>query len=110
MKKALIFSAAAGLLFACTKTNNQTDFSTCGSPTYEGELKSLIDRKCATSGCHNGSTSPTLTNYSQVQNAALNGSLKREVIDKQSMPQGQTFSKAEYDLFNCWLNAGAPEK
>ena len=111
MKK-IIFTlgALAALSFSCQKNNQQTDFTACNNPTYEGSLKSLIDNKCATSGCHAGSVSPNLTSYSQVKNAADNGSLYREVIDRQTMPEGMSFSQEEYDSFNCWLNAGAPEK
>ena len=96
---------------ACKKTTPvTTDLAACDATlTYTKDLKALIDLNCASASCHGGNQSPNLTTYAGVINSVNSGRFKKEVITNRSMPQGSSLSAGDFDSFNCWLNAGAPE-
>ena len=105
-----IFSVGLIMIVACNKASGETDFTTCTEPTYEEEIKPLLETHCNDISCHGADQQPVLTYYAAVKIAVDNGSFEKEVVSKRSMPEGEKLSQEDYDLFNCWLNAGAPEK
>lgn len=102
--------ALSSLVLSCKKDQHQTDLTTC-SPTltYTTDIKPLINLHCNNVSCHGANQTPILTFYSAVKGSIDNGNFTKEVITNRSMPEGTKLSDEEYDLFNCWINAGAPE-
>lgn len=109
--KIVFFVFTLGLLcvIACEKSGHETDFSQCSAPTYDDDIKVLIETKCNSIACHGAEEQPVLTYWSAVKASVDNGSFAKEVISDRAMPKGGKLSNEEYDLINCWLNDGAPE-
>jgi hypothetical protein len=105
-----IFTLALIITVSCKKETLKTDFATCTTPTYEGEIKTLIATNCNDIDCHGGRQQPVLTYYTAVKAAVDNGTFEYEVITSRAMPLGSKLSQEDFDLINCWLSDGAPEK
>ena len=97
-------------MHSCKKSSKETDFSTCTQPTYEDDIKSLLETHCNNIDCHGGRQQPVLTYWSAVKAAVDNGSIQQEVVNARTMPKVVKLSQEEYDMFNCWLTDGAPQK
>jgi len=110
--KLVFFLFTLGLIIAvsCKKETTETSFVACTSPTYEDEIKTLIETNCNNIDCHGARQQPVLTYYTAVKAAVDNGTFAHEVITSRAMPRGSELSQEDFDLFNCWLNDGAPEK
>ena len=81
--------------------------------TYNGEIKTIIDKDCASSGCHEaGSPFKDYTTYSGIKAVITSGAFKNRVIDKNPsiMPVGgfPVGSDDEAKLL-CWVEKGALE-
>jgi len=74
--------------------------------SYEQSIKSIIQGSCAVSGCHNGSVSPDLRSFNNIQASA--NSIKSRTASR-SMPRGSTLSQQEIDLIACWVEDGAQQ-
>lgn len=117
-KSSLIFIALAtwGLLSACGKEEIQTFDCTGLMPTYTGNIKSIIDANCATSGCHNATTRANgidLSTYTQVVSESNQdrflGAIQ-QVSGYDPMPRGRAkLSDANIQLISCWVENGQPE-
>ena len=105
-----IFTVGLIMGVSCKKSNTETDFTTCTEPTYEDEIKPLLESHCNDITCHGADQQPVLTYFAAVKASVDNGSFEKEVISERSMPEGPELTQEEYDVFNCWLSAGAPEK
>ncbi len=130
LKHSIALLYAAGLTFAAcsssspsppaspssqsTGTKTGTKTSTCASlfltkdPTYDDDVKDVIDKSCASSSCHgDGGQDPILTDYDQVKKASdrVAGS-----ISEQSMPPRDTLDQADSDLIAKWADQGFREK
>ncbi len=99
----LLFGAAIllTLFSACKKYNAKCDGS---NPTYNAEVKSIINANCTNSGCH-----PSYNSYNGLRAILNNGNFSKEVLENQSMPQGGSLSNSELDLLQCWHENGYPE-
>lgn len=74
--------------------------------TYE-EIRFLLNRKCASSGCHDGSSGyGDFRTYDGMQTDISNGNIEAEVIQKGTMPQDDTLSTMEFHLIQCWIDNG----
>jgi len=110
MKKltALIGLALLTLAYSSCKKENGGDklIPSCdGShPTYQGEIKAILDTKCGSSNCH-----PNYTNYDGLRSILEGGDLRREVLVDQTMPKGSSLSQSQINLIQCWANDGFPE-
>ncbi|MFM7235033.1 MAG: hypothetical protein ACKOZM_10630 [Flavobacteriales bacterium] len=104
--KQFFFAVALILALATCKKENAKLSPVCdGShPTYDGEIKSIIDSRCATSGCH-----PGYSSYNGLNAILQNGQFKREVITNQSMPQNSALTQDQINKIQCWVNDGYPE-
>ncbi len=90
-------------------------------PTYESDVKEIIDRTCAYSGCHLDSAPGVYTSYSGIQNVLNSGLFRQRVIlikddpvsgmPPNNVPSGkaQNLTPAELNTIQCWLDAGFPE-
>lgn len=80
---------------------------------YSTKVSTLLTNKCI--GCHNSASAGggiNLANYAGVQTVALNGRLLGSVKHTTGylqMPQGgDKLSDCEINIFQIWINAGAP--
>lgn len=95
------------LIGSCRKEKESGKLTpTCdGShPTYQSEIKSIIDSRCATSNCH-----PNFNTYEGLQPELEGGDFRREVLENQSMPQGSSLTQDQINTIQCWVNDGYPE-
>lgn len=101
-----ILSGVVASLILMSGSCNKKEI-TCGGEhpeiTYESNVKSIIDQNCI--GCHKGYATFTGLNVS-----ISNGAFEREVITRQTMPQGGHLKIEELVLIKCWLENGATEK
>lgn len=76
--------------------------------TYTKNIKSIIDSRCATPGCHNvGAPNPDLTTYQNV--VALKTRIKVRAIDEKTMPAAAPLPDCEIKKLTAWINAGTPQ-
>lgn len=105
MKKLFVATSLILTIGACKKENSKLTPACDGShPTYNSEIKSIIDTRCATSGCH-----PGFSSYSGLNGILQNGQFKREVLTNQSMPQNSSLTQDQINKIQCWVNDGYPE-
>lgn len=115
------------LLFTISSCNNKIPDDQpliCNdiSPTYETDIKVLINTSCAYSGCHSGGTAPgNFTSYNGILPYLENGTLKERVVNQASnsssvmppsyAPDGRPkeLTQEEKDLIHCWIIDGYPE-
>lgn len=81
------------------------------TPTWESGMDSIMTLNCLGSSCHGaGSRRGDFTSFSGIEPFLTNGKFTREVLEKQSMPQGAaTLTQAELNLIQCWFETGYPE-
>lgn len=78
------------------------------SQTYTSNIKSIIDSRCATSGCHvAGAQSPDLSTYQGLVNNIAR--VKVRAIDEKSMPSAAPLPACEINKITAWINAGKPQ-
>lgn len=94
---------------SCKKKKHETDFSTCSPISYATDIRALLDLHCNNIECHGANQAPVLTYYTAVKSTIDNGTFETAVINNRTMPKENVLSDEDYDLFNCWLNDGAPE-
>ena len=79
------------------------------SVTYTSNIAPLINQSCATTNCHGGSRSPSLTNYSEVKTAfeatGANSSIGR--IERGNMPKNSSkLADEKINLIKTWIETG----
>jgi hypothetical protein len=108
MKNKILLLFLVGILIGSCKKENESDKLTpvCdGShPTYQSEIKSIIDSRCSTSNCH-----PGYNTYEGLLPDLEGGDFRREVLENQSMPQGSSLTQQQINSIQCWVNDGYPE-
>ncbi len=72
--------------------------------SWINEIKPIIDKSCALSGCHDGGARTDLRVLENAQTQAKN--MKSKTQDR-SMPREGTLSQSEIDLIACWVDDGA---
>ena len=81
------------------------------NPTYNGEIKAIIDNNCTGGLCHdNGSSKGDFTSYAGLLNVLENGKFKSEVLIDQSMPRNGSLNQQEIDAIQCWSENNYPEQ
>ncbi len=107
MKKRFIASLLAVFIVSVSVVSCKKYDPQCNgdSPTYQSNIKRIIDANCTKSGCH-----PSFATYNGIKPYLLNNQFKSRVLDEQSMPQGGKLSHDELDLIQCWHDQGYPEK
>lgn len=91
--------------------NNKDEISCDGStPTYDTEIKVIVNESCATTNCHTtGYSHGDLTSYENMKEVINNNSFKAKVLDTKSMPKGSSLNEDELNLIQCWVDNGYPE-
>ena len=73
--------------------------------SWTNDIKPILEKKCATSGCHNGvSRSTDFREFSSAKTHAK--SIKSKTQDR-SMPFDDTLTQNQIDLIGCWVDDGA---
>src|SRR5687767_1820278 len=109
----LLMIVATGFMVSCeSRTYADISAPMVNNPTYEADVKTIIEANCATTGCHNqGATFPPLTNYTQVKESAQNGNLLCEINAQCGvMPESGKMPQATVDVINLWAQQGYVEK
>jgi len=113
MKRIMLLMVVTATFTVSCESRTYTDISApVANPTYEANVKPVIDANCSTSGCHNqGATFPSLTNYTEVKNAAQTGSLLCKINAQCGvMPQSGKMDQGTVDMINKWAQQGYIEK
>ncbi|MGC3946966.1 MAG: hypothetical protein QM762_21025 [Chryseolinea sp.] len=72
--------------------------------SWQNDIRPIIVKSCATSGCHNGESRMDLRVFENAKFYAA--SIKSKTRDR-SMPREGTLSQKEIDLISCWVDDGA---
>ncbi len=99
-----------GLTFACNKDNDNDDPS-C-NPTYDAEIKAIVDNSCATVGCHTTNFAHgDFTSYENMLEHLEHGDIYEYVVTEQTMPPDYALplSDEDFELLQCWLDNEYPE-
>lgn len=118
MKKILSITliAAVACLSACYYDNEEELYpNTAGTAncdttgqTYTNSIKSIIDTRCATPGCHAaGAPNVNLSTYQSVVGQI--GRIKVRAIDEKTMPAAAPLPACEINKLTAWINAGTPQ-
>lgn len=122
MKSNFMLSLLA-ILFMTSSCGKDDD--SCGQ-TYNGEVKAIIEKSCAYSGCHSGGDDASMfiqdgskdyTSYAGMLANLNSGSFKERTLDSLNMPPAfftpadrpQELTAAELEILNCWAEDGYPE-
>lgn len=120
MKKTFLSIAAVAIIsiISCKKEETTTKYDCTGAtPTYEKDVKAILDKSCAFNGCHSA-TKPAdnidLSTYAKVKTEAAKpaflGSIEH-ASGYEKMPQGGTkLSDATIKTIACWIQNGYLEK
>jgi hypothetical protein len=74
--------------------------------SWTSDIKPIIEKSCAVSGCHNGITRTDLRLYSNAKKHAVE--IKSLTRDR-SMPFDGSIPQSQIDLISCWVDDGALE-
>jgi len=76
--------------------------------TYEAQIKEIINKSCALSGCHGDNTAPGLfTDYNGLEIYITNGMFTTRVLEQRSMPPAPNqLSSKDYNDLKCWAEGG----
>jgi hypothetical protein len=88
----------------CTSQFNLTIPKGSTGTSWNSEVKPLIEKNCALSGCHNGIARPDLRLYETAKHYAAQ--IKSLTADR-SMPFTGSLTQQEIDLLACWVDEGA---
>ncbi|HTF19128.1 MAG TPA: hypothetical protein VK658_13695 [Chryseolinea sp.] len=72
--------------------------------SWQNDIRPIIVKSCALSGCHNGDSRPDLRLFENAKFYAA--SIKSKTRDR-SMPREGTITQNEIDLISCWVDDGA---
>lgn len=120
MKKTFLFFAVASLIsiYACKDDVSASKYDCTGvTPTYEKDVKAILDKSCAYNGCHAG-TKPAenidLSTYAKTKTEAAKSAFLGSIEHAsgyEKMPQGGSkLADADIKTIACWIQNGYLEK
>lgn len=74
--------------------------------SWTSDIKPIIEKSCAISGCHNGITRTDLRIYS---NAKKHAAEIKTLTRNRDMPFDGSIPQSQIDLISCWVDDGAIE-
>jgi hypothetical protein len=96
------------LIAACKKDKEEKIDCTGVSPSYNSEVKSIINANCLSSGCHEaGSSNGDYTTYDGLKAVATSGTLESRTVTNKTMPPSSPLSLEDRKKIKCWISAGA---
>ena len=95
---------------ACKKDDTGTPVCDGSMPTYESEIKGILNEYCTNLACHGlGSIYGDFTTYNGISGNLFNGSFEREVLIDKTMPRGSaSLTQTELNLIRCWADNNYP--
>lgn len=72
--------------------------------SWESDIRPIIVKSCATSGCHDGSSRTDLRIF---ENAKVHAAAIKSKTRDRSMPREGTLNQNEIDLISCWVDDGS---
>ncbi len=85
--------------------------SVCPQPVTFQTLQPLLSKSCTTSGCHDAySYNMNFTQYAIIKQFAVEGEIKKHVLEIKNMPPNEKLTAQELALVKCWLDGGMLEK
>lgn len=116
MKKILTSLVLLSLLYSCDNATFVPSGNDCAEiPTYDTNMKVIVDTYCSYSGCHDGQ-SGVQGDYTSYEGMKIHfdGAIMNRVIELRNMPPSYAtgeiaLSEEDYMLFNCWVSAEFPE-
>lgn len=117
MKKNLLLILITSALFFSCKKESIKEYNCNGiSPTYDGEIKSILNTHCAFSGCHNATSKKGGIILSDYANAKTESTKDRFLGSIQhlkgykSMPQDASkLDEVTIQKLSCWVQNGSPQ-
>jgi hypothetical protein len=105
------------LLVSCDKEDSPDTVDCTGlTPTYNSEIKAILDASCAKSGCHDATTKANnydLSTYATASPVSQNNRFLGAIQHKSgftAMPKdGPKLSQDNIDLLTCWVQNDSPE-
>lgn len=81
------------------------------NPTYNMEVKTVIDNSCATPACHapTGDGPGDFTNFSGLEPFTTTGGLEQRVLIDLDMPPSGSLDPCDLELIEKWISLNAPE-
>ena len=112
----LLLACATLTLSMCQKESTITYDCTGLTPTYNNDIKAIMNASCALSGCHDASSREAginLSSYAVVKAESANdrflGSIEHQASYR-AMPEGESkLPQASIQKIYCWIQNGAPE-
>ncbi len=122
-----ILLLAAGVLYACSRDELiPPEACETMTPTYEGNIKDIINQTCAYSGCHDGSGGigpGDYTSFAGLEPELLSGNFTDRVLSQRNNPsrgmppnksvypesQQDDLSPIQLEIIQCWIQNGFPE-
>jgi len=102
-------------LASSCKDDEMTGTENCGDPSYQNDIKPIIDNACALAGCHvSGFSGGDYESYEGLKANVDDGTLRTQVVATMEMPQPNPngpdeLTQAEIDLFDCWIENGGKD-
>ena len=117
MNKFFVFVAFTFVVFACKKEAITTYDCIGVTPTYEANVKAILNKSCAFAGCHDAKTAAEkidLSTYAMAKTHAAHdhflGSIQ-QLNGYEAMPQGSSkLPDDQIKTISCWIQNGMPEK
>lgn len=96
------------LIIAACQKDSPADCDTV--PTYNSNVKEIIDSNCTLSGCHDGGSGApgNFKNFQGLNQVTTSGAFSRRVIDIKDMPASGSLTDAEFNILKCWAAEGFP--
>jgi hypothetical protein len=113
MKERFFWVFSLALILSACDSNTYSELEPIvENPTYNANIKLLIDSKCIS--CHNSNGEYLLTNYSEVKYATQNGSLLCRIKGNNCgvMPPqpNDNLPQAKIDMVDLWKTQGYIEQ
>lgn len=87
--------------------NTPVDCTTVNA-RFAANVQPLINAKCATSGCHDGTASGGLILQNHAQISGVKERVNARVVVEKTMPPSGPLQPAEINTIKCWIESGAP--
>jgi len=119
MNKNYLFALVLAIpfLFTQCKKDAVETFDCVGiSPTYTTDVKTILDVRCATTGCHSAASKSEgidLSSYTGAKSASSKADFLGAIQHKsgyKAMPQGSAkLDDATIKILSCWVQNGSPQ-
>ena len=90
--------------------------------TYEADIRPIVERTCAYSGCHLGGAPGVYNNYEGLLPQLTSGSFQQRVVQQRDNPnvgmppdyapdgRPKNLTPEELEMISCWLEDGHPRE